>query len=189
MIEIWKDIIGYEGIYQISNYGRIKSFKLIDSGYILSNQNKKGDYLKIVLSDTSLNKRSSASIHKLVYTHFIGEIPKGFQVHHKDGNKQNNKSDNLDCIHPVSHRKETIRKSPAVITKLVSYNKYLGHKRVQQFTPDGYFIAEYANASIASKITGICGRNILQVANKEEYKPGMIRKQAGGYAWKLKEGD
>lgn len=54
---------------------------------------------------------------------------------------------------------------------------------------NGHFIAEYANGRIASELTGICQRNILQVANEEEYKPGKVRKQAGGYMWKLKESE
>ena len=44
MEEIWKDVDGWEGIYQISNMGRLKSFKKVKNGYVLSNKNKKGDY-------------------------------------------------------------------------------------------------------------------------------------------------
>lgn len=51
---------------------------------------------------------------------------------------------------------------------------------------DGFFIAEFANSVIAEEMTGICQRNILQVANKEPYNSkGSIRKQAGGYVWKF----
>ena len=58
-------------------------------------------------------------------------------------------------------------------------------KRIYQYDKDGHFIAEYANSIIASFYTGVCHRNILQVANQDEYKPGMTRKQAGGYVWKF----
>ena len=51
---------------------------------------------------------------------------------------------------------------------------------------NGHFIAEYANGEIASMYTGVCARNILQVADGTEYKPGKVRKQAGGYIWKYK---
>ena len=55
-----------------------------------------------------------------------------------------------------------------------------------QYTDDGYFVAEYANAKIAEKYTGVCSRNILQVANKETFnEKGAIRKQAGGYVWRF----
>ena len=54
-------------------------------------------------------------------------------------------------------------------------------------TLDGVFIEEFANGSDAEKKSGVCRRNILQVANKEEYKKGRTRKQAGGYIWELKQ--
>ena len=46
----------------------------------------------------------------------------------------------------------------------------------------------YCNAMEASRNTGVCGRNILQVANKEPYNSkGSVRKQAGGYVWKFEK--
>ena len=60
--EIWKDVEGFEGIYQISNFGRLKSYKVNPKvGYILSNVNKKGGYFSVVLladkSPYGVNKR------------------------------------------------------------------------------------------------------------------------------------
>ena len=46
-------------------------------------------------------------------------------------------------------------------------------------------IDEFVNGANASKKSGVCQRNILQVANQDEYKPGLTRKQAGGYIWKF----
>lgn len=51
---------------------------------------------------------------------------------------------------------------------------------------EGAIIREFHNSTEASLKTGVCQRNILQVANKEEYKPGLTRKQAGGFIWELK---
>jgi hypothetical protein len=48
---------------------------------------------------------------------------------------------------------------------------------------DGNFIAQYDNAAEASRATGICARNIKQVAGKEEFSKGYVRKQAGGFIW------
>lgn len=87
MDEEWKWIKSFEGQYQISNYGRVKSFKKTEGGYILSNQNATGDYLRIVLRNSVTNKKKSIAIHQLVAEHFIGDRPQGYQVHHKDGNK------------------------------------------------------------------------------------------------------
>lgn len=55
-------------------------------------------------------------------------------------------------------------------------------------TCNGEFINSYCNAMEASRNTGVCGRNILQVANKEPYNSkGSVRKQAGGYVWKFEK--
>jgi len=60
-VETWKDIKGFEGIYQISNMGRVKSFKADLNGRILSIKNSKGDYLNIVLchGNTGKTKRQA----------------------------------------------------------------------------------------------------------------------------------
>lgn len=187
MNEEWKWINGFEGVYQISNLGRLKSFKRCQNGYILSNINTKGGYLSVILSDPIAKKKRYTRIHILVAEAFIGNIPHGHHVHHIDDNKQNNVVSNLEIIHPKIHRKETEITHPQIITGMRNYNKYKRPKHIIQYDLDNHFIAEYANAEIASRLTGVCQRNILQVANCEEYKLWKIRKQAGGYIWKIKE--
>lgn len=187
MKEEWKDIKGYEGLYQISNYGRLKSFKKNNQGYIMSNKNSKGWYLTVVLTDSS-GRRKTDRIHVLVAKHFIGDIPKGYHVHHKDGNKQNNFVGNLEIIHPSRHWHETVKDNNRVIQGLNDYNRYIKTRKIQQFTLDGVFLAEYVNGEVASRMTGICQRNILQVASKTPFNSnGNIRKQAGGYIWQYSD--
>lgn len=186
MNEEWKWVKDFEGLYQVSNHGRIKSFKKTEGGYILSNQNVKGDYLRVVLNDTTTGRKRSIAIHVLVAEHFIGERPRGYHVHHKDGNKQNNIVSNLEYIHPKNHRKETEKTCPRIVTGIVNYNKYEKPRKIQQYSLDGILLAEYTNAEIASRMTGVCQRNILQVANKSPFnKNGDTRKQAGGYIWRF----
>ena len=187
MKEEWKDITGYEGLYQISNYGRLKSFKKNNQGYIMSNKNSKGWYLTVVLTN-SFVRRKTDRIHVLVAKHFIGDIPKGYHVHHKDGNKQNNFVGNLEIIHPSSHWHETEKNNHRVIQGLNDYNRYTKTRKIQQFTLDGVFLAEYVNGEVASRMTGICQRNILQVASKTPFNSkGNTRKQAGGYIWRFSD--
>lgn len=185
MEEIWKDIASFEGVYQISNYGRLKSFKKYKEGYVLSNTNENGDYLAVILSNGG--KIRHTRIHVLVAEAFIGKIPVGYHVHHKDGNKQNNIVSNIEIIHPKRHRKETVKQKPQIVIGMNNYNKFERPLHILQFDLEGHFIAEYANGEIASHLTGVCQRNILQVAGQEEYKPGKTRKQAGGYVWKFKD--
>ena len=153
-------------------------------GYILSTKNSKGWYFTVILKKDG--KMFTKRIHVLVAESFIGKVPKGFHVHHKDGNKQNNCVENLEIIHPCKHWQETLKQNNNVIQGLNNYNRYSKPRKIQQFSLDGHYLAEYVNSEIAGRMTGVCQRNILQVANKTPYgKNGNIRKQAGGYIWKF----
>ena len=109
MEEIWRDIKGYEGLYQVSNLGRVKSLdhfiiqkdrwgndgKRLYKGKILTPK-LRGGYLHIGLWKN--HKRKGYSIHRLVWTTFNGEIPKGLQVNHIDENPLNNCVWNLNLM-------------------------------------------------------------------------------------------
>lgn len=87
MKEIWKDVKGYEGLYQISNLGNVKSkrkiLKPVD-----------GEYLKVGLSKNGIQK--TITIHRLVAQAFIDNPNKSNFVNHIDENKHNNIADNLE---------------------------------------------------------------------------------------------
>lgn len=184
MEEEWKWIKGYEGIYQISNLGNVKSFHHSENGKMLSIKNKTGWYLSFRTTEKD-GTRKTLRVHQEVAKAFIGDVPKGFDVHHKDENKQNNAWWNLEIIPRKEHLYITMSKHPEIYENMNIKNIY-GNKHVLQYTDDGYFVAEYANAKIAEKYTGVCSRNILQVANKETFnEKGAIRKQAGGYVWRF----
>ena len=106
-MEIWKDVLNYEGLYQVSNLGRVKSLKrkvrhfsgerlvperilkggVNDKGYILVNLGKKGT-------------KKVFAVHKLVAIAFLNHKPCGYKlvVDHIDNNKLNNKLENLQII-------------------------------------------------------------------------------------------
>lgn len=95
MKEVWKPIIGYEGLYEISNYGRIKSF-IKHNGTnerILKLIKSKRGYFYIFLSKNG--KREHFYVHILVLEAFIGLRPLNMECRHLDGNPSNNKSNNL----------------------------------------------------------------------------------------------
>lgn len=106
-MEIWKDVIGYEGYYQVSNLGNIKSLgnnktrkekilnpRICNAGYFYVNLSLNG-------------KAASKKIHQLVATAFLNHVPCGHKlvVNHKDFNKLNNIIDNLEI---VTSRENTI---------------------------------------------------------------------------------
>jgi len=188
-MEIWKDIEDWEGIYQVSNYGRLRSFKAKKEGYILSNVNKTGDYFSVVLSVGK--RRRYARMHRLVAEAFLPKLDHSPEINHKDGNKQNNHADNLEWVDRKTNHAHAIAHVPTMLSGLKRYNTVVRPKRIVQYDLNGRRIAEFLNSVEAQRATGVCQRNILQVASKTEYKPGMIRRQAGGYIWKFKtdEGD
>ena len=108
MDEIWKDINSYEGIYQISNYGRIRSltryvncspdnsFGHILKGKILKQGDNGNGYKYISLKKNG--KRKNFYVHFLVAEAFIGERPRGADINHIDCNKSNNTLKNLEYI-------------------------------------------------------------------------------------------
>ena len=101
--EIFKDIPGYEGDYQVSNQGRIKSFKRYPQGKILCLKKDMCGYRQIGLSRN--NKSKSVTVHSLVILAFVGKGPDGMDINHIDGDKTNNHVDNLEyCTHHKNMR-------------------------------------------------------------------------------------
>ena len=98
MEEIWKDISGYEGLYQVSNLGRVRSFSKFDkaSGHILSQQITPEGYPKVTLSVGG--KRKHRKVHRLVAESFLDKTDESFIVNHIDGNKSNNSVLNLEWV-------------------------------------------------------------------------------------------
>lgn len=177
--EVWKDIPGYEGLYQVSNMGRVKNIHKTNH-YILSLKNscKYPSYILI----NKFGERHHEMPHRIAYLAFVGEIEKGYDIHHINGNSHDNRIVNLIQLSKKEHRKVTALMNPNCMSGTKRWRDETIH-HIRQYTLDGKFIQEYPTAKEAAKATGVCHRNILQVAGKEEYKPGKIRKQAGGYRW------
>lgn len=185
-IEEWQDIEGWEGIYQISSRGRLKSFKVDNNGRVLSTKNKTGWYLAVVLT-LKHKKSESYKLHRLVAEAFIPNPLNKPEINHKDGNKQNNNDKNLEWCTHLENMKHSFATGLGSFKEMNYYNMVKKPKPVCQYNLVGRFIAEHAGCQIAANKTGVCARNIHQVATKTEYKPGMTRKQAGGFIWKFKE--
>lgn len=104
--EIWKDILGYEGIYQISNFGRVKSLERKVKGGMNNIVTRKERILKKYISINGYNfirllknkKYYNITIHRLVAKYFIDNPDNKPQINHKDGDKLNNNINNLEWV-------------------------------------------------------------------------------------------
>lgn len=121
--EIWKDVVGFDGVYEISNYGRVKSQNY---GILIRKPRiNKGGYETVRLWKDA--KAKFYLIHRLVFSHFLGELNENLVIDHIDGNKVNNHYSNLQQI-----------TSRANTNKAVS-NKYM--KGVKKVNNGGYYTA------------------------------------------------
>jgi hypothetical protein len=109
--ETWKDVVGYEGVYQVSNHGRVKRIghaRGATPGRILKPaQNLKG-YLHVSLSRSQ--KRRDAEVHRLVAEAFLWHAPSpDHEVNHKNGNKQDNRVENLEWVTRCQNVQHSVR--------------------------------------------------------------------------------
>ena len=124
MIEEWRDIPGFESIYQVSNLGRVKSLDRIDplnhfrKGHIKNLSYDADGYLMAGFSKNGV--KSSPKVHKLVAITFIGPRPEGLVIDHIDNNKTNNRIDNLRY---VSQRENTTKDLKPGTSKFVGVTR------------------------------------------------------------------
>jgi len=115
--EIWRDIPGWEGLYQVSDMGRVRSFdrhvpatggsQALRRGRILIPVPKQGRYLAVTLA--AGRRRKQHLLHDLVLLAFIGPRPAGLQGCHADDDKANNALDNLRYDTPHGNAQDQIR--------------------------------------------------------------------------------
>jgi len=167
MKEIWKEIKDFED-YDVSNLGAVKN----TSTKMISKINIKNGYSYVNLVNNE-NKKT-ARVHRLVAKAFIvnDDIINKTHVNHKDGNKLNNKVDNLEWMTPS----EDIQH--AIDNGLLESQA----RPVLQYSKKGDLIKEYASIIEASKETSIDDGSICKVC-----KGNGVNKSAGGFIWKYKD--
>ena len=182
--EIWKDIPNYEGIYQASNLGRVKSLERFKKGKndslvsvkerILKPLIDHRGYYQVVLCKNSIVK--AYKVHRLVWSAFNGQIPENMQVNHINEIKSDNRLSNLNLM----TCKENINWGTGIER---SHNKQINgkcSKPVLQFTLDNILVKEYSSLIQVYRETGFAFQNISACC-KGKFK------QAYGFKWKYKE--
>lgn len=171
-MEVWKDIPDYEGKYQISNKGRVKSLprndKFCKRGYeiIMKAFVCGSGYQEVLLSLD--DRRKPMLIHRMVAEAFVPNPDGKQEVNHKDGNKTNNDANNLEWVTPS----ENIRHSYDT-----QINKGRGRK-------------------VVCVETGEVFDSIKEAADKYGLQVPLIwkccngkQKTTGGYHWNYKEAE
>lgn len=155
MSEIWKPIKNYEGKYEVSNLGRVKSLqrwsgkKFYDREKILSlYTNKKNGYVYVMLAKE--NKEKNIRVHRLVAEAFIDNVNNLPIVNHKDGNRANNNVNNLEWC---DYR----------------YNAIDGFKRKGIYDNDKDIIEKYLKTKNTEEVANIYG------CSKETIRQVLIR--------------
>jgi len=110
--QIWKDVVGYEGLYQVSNEGRVKSLRWKTPWILNRATNKYGYFIVTLFKD---KKGKTKTIHQLVAAAFLGHIPNGYVlvVDHINHNPKDNRVENLQIItHRENMSKDKFRLNP-----------------------------------------------------------------------------
>lgn len=175
-IEEWKPVVGFEGLYEVSNFGNVRS---LDRTTVYKNgrvHQTSGKDLAISLNSQGYRKtifsvngvHTTPRVCRLVAMAFIPNPNNLPQVNHKDENKLNDCADNLEwCDNKYNMNYGTAPQRRGEKTR----------KAIEQYTLDGDFVRRWPCASIAEKETGIYHSHIAQCC-----KGKLI--QTGGYVWR-----
>ena len=189
-MEVWKSIRGYENLYEVSSYGRVRSlrhlvkqsgnngttFSRYYNGKVITQREGIGGYIFVCLSNGASKK--TMRVHKLVAEAFIPNPNNYPQINHKDENKSNNRVDNLEWCSPSYNCNYGTR-----IDRIIAKTG----KPVGQYDINGEFIQEFPSVSEASRTLGISFSSIASMANgRKRLKNGKEyeRKSVGGFIWR-----
>ena len=168
-MEIWKDIVGYEGLYQVSNLGNVKSLERRQKIKIkgkeclrhqkekIMKQWKRSNYLLVDLWNEG--RRDIRSVHRLVFETFNNQQIGEKFIHHKDENKFNNNIDNLELMKCKEHNKLHHAGKPSWNKGLHTGNQYTKkYKGVNKMDKEREVMSEFRLADEERQPCGIWTR-------------------------------
>lgn len=172
--EEWRDVVGYEGLYQVSNLGRVRSLwtDIRHKGKILTPRvDKKGYYTVCLHKNKQMRNRF---IHRLAAIAFIPNPNNYPEIDHIDGDKINNRLDNIrwcdrsmNLSNPVTRHRNSMSKMG---------NKSATRNPVVRINPQTNEPKVYQSIAEAERLNGLCHGKISQVCMGK-------RKTHGGYRW------
>lgn len=163
--EHWRWVPGFEGSYEVSTCGNVRSRKTGHCHMMKKKYNRKTGYEYVILF--SPGKSKTVSVHRLVALAFIPN-PNGYDtVNHRDECKTNNAVENLEWCSQAYNS---------------MYSSHKRRKRVIMKSLDGDVVAEFPSLESAATVTGLSKSAISQVANG-------IHMSAGGFSFEYMDGD
>ena len=177
-IEIWKPIVGYEGLYEVSSLGNVRSlnYNHTNKPKLLKQDLCKNNNLRVTLYNRT---KKRFLVHRVVAEAFIPNPYNKPEIDHINTIRTDNRVENLRWVTHTENMNNPITHTKSINSKL--YHTY-NMKAVIQTSKDGTFIQEYKCTREAERATNI-DHTVINKCCKGIYKT------AGGYVWKYKEVD
>ena len=187
MREEWRPVVGYEGLYEVSNMGNVKSLNYRGNGKegILNAMKNNRGYLQVNLYKDG--KMKKCLVHRLIATAFC-ENPEGYtEVNHRDEDKENNRADNLEwCSRSYNITYNGLAKKIGKKIRGRKQSEEHIKKRAEKLSKPvlaihkiNGLILEFSSAHEAEKEIGISNSSIIQCCQGK-------RNSAGGFYWMYK---
>lgn len=173
--EIWKDVIGYEDIYIVSNLGRVARIKKSKgtAGNNMLKQDKNESGLYVMLRNKGNDKK--VLVHRLVGEAFVFNHENKTEINHKDGNRWNNRTVNLEW---VTSSENALHAHHKLKREYTAYGEnHSNSKTVSQYNKNNKLINIYGSVNEAGRQLNIEFSNIAKCARGK-------RKTAGGFVWR-----
>lgn len=204
--EEWRPVVGYEGLYEVSNFGRVKSLarkvpsrgnglRPVKERILIAHKNGKG-YMNVILCLNGKTHKHGL-VHRLVAEAFIPNPEGKPNIDHIDCDPLNNCVWNLrwctqkeNCNNATSRHRDSLAKTGEKNPMYGKRNEQIHNARkVACFTKDGEYVATYPSASEAERQTGIRSGLIRECALgkvrlDKRYGTCYETKSAGGYIWR-----
>jgi hypothetical protein len=168
-MEVWKDICGYEGLYQVSNMGRVKRLFKDGKDRVLRGKKDKDGYIEVILSGKPIKKY--CRLHRLVAEAFIPNPFGKAEINHKDRDKQNNVVSNLEWVTASENVRHT----------------FLTGRKIHK-SPVIQYDLNMEAVAIWDSIKDACQKLKVKSSNVSACCNGRL-KTVGGFIWRYKEGD